>query len=237
MVNTDLDLGGTRLSGWFQRYETKGSKVAGEILSRPASGAMPERFFAELAVADQFTALEWHLGLSRLIGEVLGASVAINMHNSLVESDADRDRFLAIIGAHEVPVTFEFTETYPMPPVDAANRMLREVRESGHRSALDDFGAGLNGMSLLTEYDFDVVKLDRSLIFDLVARPEKQRTMKVLAQMIEVLGKDHVVEGVETEEVHRILLDAGFTTFQGFLFHRPQPLDALLEAADTGAIR
>lgn len=236
-MQTNLDLGGIRLEGWFQRYETPDPIVTGEILTRPDSSELPEAYFSGLGIVDQFSVFEWHLGLSHSIADVLGASVAINIHNRLVESNSDRDRFIAMISAHETPVTLEFTETYPMPPVEIANRMLREIRECGHRSALDDFGAGLNGMSLLTEYDFDVIKLDRSLILDLADRPEKQKTMRVLAQMIDVLGKSHVVEGVETEVVHRILLDAGFSTFQGYLFHHPQSLSELFDVAHGGVIR
>ena len=236
-MQTNLELDGTRLEAWFQHYEMEGSVLAGEILTRPCTAVDPETYFADLGVVEQFSVLEWHLGLSRVIADVLGASVAINIHNRLVESEPDRDRFIDLIAANETPVTLEFTETYPMPPVEVANRMLREIRECGHRSALDDFGAGLNGMSLLTDYDFDVIKLDRSLILDLAIRPEKQRTMKILAQMIEVLGKSHVVEGVETEDVHRMLIDAGFRNFQGYLFHRPQPLVELIDAQRGGVNR
>jgi EAL domain-containing protein (putative c-di-GMP-specific phosphodiesterase class I) len=108
-----------------------------------------------------------------------------------------------------------------MPPIDASNMMLRQLREMGHKSALDDFGTGLNGMSLLTDYDFDIIKLDRSLTFDLLHRVEKQKTIKLIHQILDVLGKDHVAEGIETQEVLDILVSHGFKTFQGFLFAQP----------------
>ena len=103
-------------------------------------------------------------------------------------------------------------------------RFLRELRERGHQTALDDFGTGLNGMSLLTDYDFDIVKVDRALTFDVANRVEKQKTLALIQQMLAVLGKRHVIEGVEDQVVFDLLCAAGFTTFQAFLFHRPAPL-------------
>ena len=90
-------------------------------------------------------------------------------------------------------------------------------------------------MSLLTDYDFDVVKIDRSFTANLLKNPERQRMMKLLFQLLDVLGKQHVVEGIENEEVHEFLVDIGFNIFQGFLFHRPEPVEALLAARSVGA--
>jgi EAL domain-containing protein (putative c-di-GMP-specific phosphodiesterase class I) len=47
--------------------------------------------------------------------------------------------------------------------------------------------------------------------------------------MLDVLGKKHVVEGIEDDEVHRLLCQAGFSTYQGYLFQRPEPLAAALD--------
>ena len=88
-------------------------------------------------------------------------------------------------------------------------------------------------MSLLTDYDFDVVKIDRSLVFDIANRVEKQKTVKLINQMLGVLGKRHVVEGVDDDEVYRLLKKAGFTTFQGYLFHRPEALEDVVARLST----
>lgn len=227
-VTTHLAVDGVELMAMFQRYESRSAALEGEILSRPDVTGPIESFFSSLEVGDQFTILDWHLALSETIADVCGAKVAINIHNSLIEHEEDRESFLSRIRRHTTPVVFEFTETYPMPPVESANLMLRELRECGHFSALDDFGSGYNGMSLFTDYDFDVVKFDQSLIFGLSDDSEGLRALRLLRQMLDELGKSHVVEGVESEEVHQLLLNAGFTTFQGHLFHRPVPVEDLL---------
>jgi len=230
-VDTQLEVAGDQLVAWYQRYETPSLRFTGELLTRPDSLLGPEEYFNRSKIAPLFEILEWHLGLVAELHHDHEVDLSINIHNSMVDADTDRDRFLEIIGREDHPVTFEFTETCPMPPVDISNRLLRSIRELGHRSSLDDFGAGFNGISLLADYDFDVVKIDRSLLTDIETQPQKQQAMRLLARTLDVLGKSHVVEGVENEAVHQILLEAGFSVFQGYLFHRPEPLLGLISNA------
>jgi len=232
-VNADID--GVDVVPYFQRYTSvvAPDSVKGELLSRPTSGQSPEIFFADLDMDEQFQILEWQLRLQQLMHDEFGAHVSINVHNRVVGDEESRYRFLELASRARVAATFEFTETYPMPPVVTSNRFLNSLRILGHSSALDDFGAGLMGMSLLTDYDFDVIKIDRCLILDLGHRPEKRKTLRLMLEMLEVLGKQHVVEGVETEEMFRILQELGYETFQGYLFGRPLPVAELLAGGAT----
>ena len=236
-VDFELKVGNSRLTAWFQRYETPADdSCAGELLSRIEPVAVPEEYFASLDIPDQFRVLEWHLGVAEVIAADSPIHLSINLHNSMIADEADRARFLEHISSRSTSVTFEFTETYPMPPVGEANRLLRDIRERGHQSALDDFGTGLNRTSLLTHYDFDVIKIDRSLHVGVEADPARSRSLKLLIDIIELLGKAHVVEGVETDAAHEALLEIGFSTFQGFLFHRPEPVAEYLAAASRRGI-
>ena len=230
----DMAVNGVVLAPYFQAYRCLASPgtLCGELLTRPDVARRTEEFFSDLDVEGQFQILEWQVGIQHRMLDLLGARVAINVHNSMVEAEEGRARFLAIVERASAPTTFEFTETYPMPPIAASNRLLRDIRALGHKSALDDFGTGLNGMSLLTDYDFDVIKLDRSLVFDLPGRAEKQKTLRLVLEMLRVLGKEHVVEGVETQEVLDLLVDMGFSTFQGYLFGQPAPVASLVDSVD-----
>jgi len=227
-VETQLEVAGDQLVAWYQRYETPSVQFVGELLTRPDSLHGPEEYFNRSKIAQLFEILEWHLRVVRELHRDFGVDLSINIHNSMVDAETDRDRFLELISSEDHPVTFEFTETSPMPPADVSNRLLRNIRELGHRSSLDDFGTGFNGISLLTDYDFDSVKIDRSLLANIETQPQKQQAMRILARTLDVLGKSHVVEGVETEAVHEILLESGFSVFQGYLFHRPEPLLGLI---------
>ena len=238
-MSAQLQVGDNLLTAYFQRYRVEGnlSSMAGELLTKLDDDASPESYFSSLSLTDQFAILEWHLELSVELAIERDIDVSINVHNSLVEHEENRRRLIALMAQYRNPVTLEFTETYPMPQSAISNALLREIRELGHFSALDDFGTGHNRVSLLTDYDFDVVKIDRSLSAALASNPQSQRSMGLLYQYLKALGKDHVVEGVEDEIVHRLLVEEGFTNFQGFLFHRPIPVAGVLNISFDGADR
>lgn len=238
-MSAQLLVGDNLLTAYFQRYRVEGNLalMKGELLTKLDGDANPESYFSSLSLSDQFAILEWHLELSVELANERDIDVSINVHNSLVEYEEDRRRLIALLANYGNPVTLEFTETYPMPGSVISNALLREIREIGHLSALDDFGTGHNRTSLLTDYDFDVVKIDRSLSATLGTNPERQRLIGLLFKYLEVLGKDHVVEGVEEDVVHRLLVEEGFTNFQGFLFHRPVPVAGVLNISFDGADR
>lgn len=234
MASHELILDGTVLHAYYQPYHvnlTSGGRpphqptdfaVAGELLTRPVGVTTPvEDFFSTLTVDQHFDVLTWHLELADELAKEARALTSINLHNSIIQEEKGRTMLMDALRSFSTPLTFEFTETYPMPPQDIANKLLRDIRRLGHTTALDDFGTGLNGMSLLTDFDFDVVKIDRSLTWDLGERLEKQRMMALILKMLDVLGRDHVVEGVEDVEVYKLLLEIGYSQFQGFLFDTP----------------
>lgn len=227
MAEWSIDIGGVTVEPRFQQYvcSKEPELRRGELLSRPAGHAHIEAFFDSLDYPQHLEILTWQLEIKERFWASTECRMSINVDNALIETEEQRATFLDVVSRFPTPSTFEFTETHPMPPVQTSNRLLRDVRDLGHLTALDDFGTGLNGMSLLTDYDFDVVKIDRSLVFDITDRIEKQKTVKLINQMLNVLGKRHVVEGIDDEEVYRLLKKAGFTTYQGFLFFRPEPIE------------
>jgi EAL domain-containing protein (putative c-di-GMP-specific phosphodiesterase class I) len=232
-----MTLNGTILHAHFQPYHVNlslggrpphivgGATSSGELLTRPQGHANKvEEFFSSLTIEDHFVILAWHLKLAHELHGATGVHTAINLHNSMIHEEPDRARLLELLRECTIPLTFEFTETYPMPPREVANKLLRSIRKLGHQTALDDFGTGLNGMSLLTDFDFDVIKIDRSLTFDISDRLEKKRVLAIILKMLEVLGRGHVVEGIEEVEVYEFLLNIGYTQFQGFHFDAPMPV-------------
>ena len=94
-----LQVGEVRLEAYFQRYRLEGDETSfvGELLTKPEGDVSPQSYFSQLSLADQFEILEWHLQLSTQMAEDLRAKISINVHNSLVEHEADRQRFLRIL--------------------------------------------------------------------------------------------------------------------------------------------
>jgi EAL domain-containing protein (putative c-di-GMP-specific phosphodiesterase class I) len=105
-------------------------------------------------------------------------------------------------------------------PSDFAARM-NDYRAQGIRVAIDDFGAGYAGLSLLAEFQPDVVKLDMQLVRAIDSKGPRQAIVRAVLQVCDDLGIDVIAEGVETEPEYRWFRRAGVHLFQGFYFGRP----------------
>ena len=202
-----------------------------ELLSRPQmlpDGHSIEEYFANMSSADLLEVVELQMKVAARFHENGIGVCSINVDNLILTDIAHQESLLSLARHYRIPVIFEFTEVHPMPPVEVVNPVFNELRKNGVMSSLDDFGTGFNGMSLFVDYDFDIVKVDRSLIADVEGRTKKAEVLRLLARMVETLGKSHVVEGVETAEQVNVLRALGFHCFQGYHFHRPQPAEEFL---------
>lgn len=116
---------------------------------------------------------------------------------------------------------FEVSEQEDIVEPEHLLGILKEYRNQGFKTALDDFGAGYSGLRLLTRFQPDIVKLDRALIQELDKDTIKQKIIRNLISMARDLGLQLVAEGVETKEEALFLVDAGVDLIQGFLIARP----------------
>lgn len=111
----------------------------------------------------------------------------------------------------------------------------------GIRLALDDFGSGASGMSVLLSAPFDFVKIDAHFYHQLIKNNTNAgQFISVMNQLCKSgqHASHTILEGVEDMDwVHRIR-DLGFDYAQGFALGRPQeipiqyptgPIDPLIE--------
>ncbi|HLM53057.1 MAG TPA: EAL domain-containing protein [Pseudoxanthomonas sp.] len=99
--------------------------------------------------------------------------------------------------------------------------VLNQYRRAGIRFAIDDFGAGYSGLSLLAEFQPDMVKLDMRLVRNIHSHGPRQSIVRAIRQVCLDLGMDLVAEGVETVEEFRWFAGLGVHLFQGYLFGQP----------------
>ncbi len=99
--------------------------------------------------------------------------------------------------------------------------VLNAYRHLGITLAIDDFGAGYAGLSLLTAFQPDIVKLDMGLVRGIESDGPRQAIVRGILQVCEDLGIDFIVEGVETLDEYAWFNDIGANLFQGYLFAKP----------------
>ena len=109
--------------------------------------------------------------------------------------------------------------------------LLLEAKEKlSHRRfsiAIDDFGMGYAGLDRILEIRPQVVKLDRSLIENIHDDKPKQAYVKGLVATTHMTKSLLLAEGVEKIQELRVLQDLGVELIQGFLLHRPQPIEEI----------
>lgn len=118
-------------------------------------------------------------------------------------------------------ITFEFTEDERIIDRAHLKGIVETYRQHGFLTALDDFGAGYAGLSLLAEFQPDIIKIDRCLVDGVDSDKPRQAIVSGLLKTAEMLGLSVVAEGVERPEEVATLQEMGIRLFQGFLFARP----------------
>ena len=97
------------------------------------------------------------------------------------------------------------------------------------RFSLDDFGSGVSSFGYLKSLPVDFLKIDGQFIQNLSDDVIDQAIVRCIVEVAKATNKLTIAEWVETEEVEALLKTMGVDYTQGFLRHKPTPLDYLLE--------
>ena len=118
-------------------------------------------------------------------------------------------------------IIFEVTEGERVEDGPWFAEILREYQRCGFKTAIDDFGAGYAGLSLLADFQPDLIKLDMGLVRNVDADRSRRTIVRSLVRMCEEMKIQVIAEGVETVAERDALRDAGIHLMQGYFFARP----------------
>lgn len=125
---------------------------------------------------------------------------------------------------HNFPIERLIFETVESEHVDNnghLTQILREYRQFGFKTAIDDFGAGYSGLTLLADFQPDLIKLDMALVRDIHRDRPRQIIVRAIVTMCMDLGVTVVAEGIEQPEERDFLADCGIFLMQGYWFAKP----------------
>ncbi|MDI9244095.1 EAL domain-containing protein [Marinobacter sp. CHS3-4] len=130
-------------------------------------------------------------------------------------------------------ITLEVTETSMM--LDPANslRALNSLHSTGIPLSIDDFGSGYSSLSYIKQLPAREIKIDRSLITDLLSQTDDRVIVRTTIDMCHSLGYVVVAEGVEDRQTQDLLQEMGCDMIQGFVLTPPLPFDQLIQWVDT----
>lgn len=125
-------------------------------------------------------------------------------------------------------VELEITEELLIQDEHRTWAVFTQLREKGIRIALDDFGSGYSSIGHLCKYEFDKVKIDRSLVVNL-RHKNGQEMFRLTSELVRITGAEIVVEGVETQEELDFVSQQGIALIQGYYFYQPMPFEKVCE--------
>ena len=123
---------------------------------------------------------------------------------------------------------FEITETAAITNLARTATFIENMRKLGVRFSLDDFGTGISSFGYLKNLQVDFLKIDGLFIENLAASPLDQATVRCISEIAKICHIQTIAEYVQNDEVQNLLIGFGIDYVQGFLRHRPAPLDELL---------
>ncbi len=222
-----------------------GRVIGFEGLIRPTPGSRftnPGSLFAAAEVGGRIVDLD----LACLDFVIAGAMaiptpllVTLNVSPRTLEApEFGAARLLKMLDAAGFPadrVILEVTEREVILDEPRVLSVLERCRAAGIRIAADDVGAGNAGLRLLSQFRFDVVKIDLSLVQAGTGRETVRAVLGSLVDLARRWGALVVAEGVETQAQLAMAMDLAIDAGQGYLLGRPgDRLD--LERIDIAAL-
>jgi EAL domain-containing protein (putative c-di-GMP-specific phosphodiesterase class I)/GGDEF domain-containing protein len=124
-------------------------------------------------------------------------------------------------GVNPNQIIVEITETWTQVGASSIVPIANEIVSIGCSVALDDFGAGNHSYEDLLEIPAQYIKLDSSLISQIVTSRVHRNIVKHLTYTAEELGKLVIAEAVSSKEILSAVADVGIPLVQGFYVGRP----------------
>lgn len=193
---------------------------------RPAGSVSPAVF---LAVAEE-------AGMSDLIGTYVLRRVArdakafgdlkmvVNVFAAQFRNPGFPDMLGTILKAAGMAperLEIDITESFLASEPERARCSVEALHALGVSVALDDFGTGFSSVAYLRRFAFDKVKIDRSVVIDVIRDPASQSLVQAAVALAETLGAEVTAEGIEMAEEAEALKRAGCHELQGYYFGAP----------------
>jgi len=156
-------------------------------------------------------------------------SIEVSINVSMVEMATGEfvqhvDKQLRHHQIHPDRIKFEITEGMAMIGEKQTVKYFHQLKKLGVGISLDDFGTGYTSFSYLKKFPADILKIDKSLVDNVLTNEEDRRIVHAMMELGHNLGMKIVVEGIETKEMAKLVLEDGCDYIQGYYFSKPLPV-------------
>ena len=167
--------------------------------------------------------------VSETCGDQFKISVNITAHSLNWEIEDYVEKKLKEYDVPAKHLWMEITEQDMLTNSDMVIRKINQLKEAGHKLLIDDFGMGHTSLIYLQSEYFDVVKLDGSLVRDIINKTTNQKIVASVIELAKKLNVKVIAEYVETQEECDLLNEMGCDWYQEYLFGKPMPLEEFIQ--------
>ena len=100
-----------------------------------------------------------------------------------------------------------------------------QLKDEGYKLLMDDFGSGYSSLNILLETPFDLIKLDKKFMENMMLSDKGRLILEQVVAMANKLGLELLAEGVETKEQVDLLRNIGCDQVQGYYYAKPMPAE------------
>lgn len=157
-----------------------------------------------------------------------GFPVSVNFSRYSLVEPFFVERLKEICSKYKISPTYleiEITESVREIEGIDIGKLIVCLRQEGFGVTIDDFGTEYANFALLSEVEFDVLKLDRSMVKNVAVNPKARAIIESIVGICKNMGIQLVAEGIEEEQQLAVLRGCGVELVQGYLFSEPIPIE------------
>ena len=151
-------------------------------------------------------------------------NVAVNISTKQFKDISLLEYIENILKEYELPpsvLELEVTESAIIENIKYADKILNEFKNKDIKIAIDDFGTGYSSYNLLSNINFNTLKIDKSFIDFINCDPRKNLIVNNMIDLAHILDMKVVAEGVEQEHQMKTLIKYGCDIIQGYYYSKP----------------
>ena len=138
------------------------------------------------------------------------------------------ERALLESGLEPQRLKLEVTESSVIKDPERSAQILQKLKTLGVHICMDDFGTGYSSLNYIHHLPIDVLKIDQSFIRKMHDDPRSLAVVRTMTEMARQLGMSVIPEGIESVAQKETLETLNCVLGQGYLFSKPQLLEALI---------
>jgi PAS domain S-box-containing protein len=157
--------------------------------------------------------------------EHISTKISINLSSLDIEKESTQTKLFELLDEYKdyaSRIVFELLEDEHVKDFNVIKNFIKKVKALGVQIAIDDFGAGYSNFERLLEFDPDILKIDGSLVKNIVNDTYSRNVVETIVTFAKKQNIITIAEYVENEEIFNILNDLGVDYSQGYYFGEPK---------------